>query len=71
MRFAWHDERVEIVVSNALAAAADGTDSGTGRGHGLIGMRERAQLVGGTLEAAPDGAGLFVVRATLPREVAS
>ena len=71
VRFAWHDERVEIVVSNALAAAADGTDSGTGRGHGLIGMRERAQLVGGTLEAAPDGAGLFVVRARLPREVAA
>ena len=26
---------------------------------------------GGTLEAAPDGAGLFVVRARLPREVAA
>lgn len=36
------------------------------RGHGLIGMRERALLYGGTLEAghAPDGG--FVVRARLP-----
>ncbi|MCC2033644.1 sensor histidine kinase [Microbacterium allomyrinae] len=40
------------------------------RGHGLIGMRERAQLVGGRLEAGaePDAGtgGSFIVRATLP-----
>jgi signal transduction histidine kinase len=38
-----------------------------GGGHGLIGMRERAALFGGTLEAGPYEGG-FRVRATLPVE---
>ena len=45
-----------------------GSPDGAARGHGLIGMRERAQLVGGTFEVGPDEAGRFVVRAALPRE---
>ena len=36
-----------------------------GSGHGLIGMRERAALFGGTLEAGPHADG-FRVRASLP-----
>lgn len=35
------------------------------RGHGLIGMRERAQLVGGRIDASEDG-GEFVVRGVIP-----
>jgi signal transduction histidine kinase len=38
-----------------------------GGGHGLIGMRERAALFGGTLDAGPHAGG-FRVRATLPIE---
>ncbi|MET7936505.1 histidine kinase [Streptomyces sp. NPDC005322] len=38
-----------------------------GGGHGLIGLRERAQLLGGTLEAGPTDEGGFVVRADFPR----
>ncbi|CAM5537854.1 two-component sensor histidine kinase [Streptomyces spiroverticillatus] len=37
----------------------------TGGGYGLLGMRERAELLGGTLEAGPEGEG-FVVRLRMP-----
>ncbi|NHC13105.1 sensor histidine kinase [Motilibacter deserti] len=39
--------------------------SGDGTGHGLVGMRERVEAVGGTLDAGVQG-GHFVVRAELP-----
>jgi signal transduction histidine kinase len=53
---------VEVTVTNAAPAA----DAGPVRpGHGIVGMRERAQLLGGTLETvARDG--VFRVRASLP-----
>jgi signal transduction histidine kinase len=35
-------------------------------GHGLLGMRERAAMVGGTLRAGPDRVGGFLVEAALP-----
>jgi signal transduction histidine kinase len=35
-------------------------------GHGLVGMRERTQLLGGTLQAGPRPDGGFQVTATLP-----
>jgi signal transduction histidine kinase len=44
----------------------DGTGSGSGTGNGLIGMRERAMLYGGTLRAGPRSAGGFEVRLVLP-----
>jgi signal transduction histidine kinase len=39
---------------------------GNGRGQGLIGMRERASLLGGEVEAGPNPGGGFRVRAKLP-----
>jgi len=59
----WHPDRVTLQVHNPLPGTPSPDD--TVRGHGLIGMRERALLVGGALEAHPE-AGAFVVRATLP-----
>ncbi len=58
---AWHPDRVHLRISNPLGAST----SGDGRGHGLMGMRERAQLAGGTLEAGPRD-GMFVVTAEIP-----
>jgi signal transduction histidine kinase len=73
VRLGWRADRVDLWVRNVLrcgaTAARPGPEHrGAGeRGHGVIGMRERAQLVGGRLDAlAQDGA--FVVSATLPIE---
>lgn len=54
---------LELTISNPAAPAADG-ETGAG-GHGILGMRERAALLGGSLEAGRDGGG-FRVHARLP-----
>ena len=41
----------------------------TAGGYGLVGMAERAKLLGGACQAGPDPAGGWTVEATLPREV--
>ncbi|MFD4325650.1 sensor histidine kinase [Nocardioides sp. NPDC058538] len=41
----------------------------TSVGYGLLGMAERAKLLGGVCQAGPDPAGGWTVEATLPREV--
>jgi signal transduction histidine kinase len=53
---------LEITVTNPTAQNAS-----IGSGHGIAGMRERAALLGGGLEAQADN-GLFRVRAHLPYE---
>ncbi|WP_044884851.1 MULTISPECIES: sensor histidine kinase [Frankia] len=40
--------------------------TGRGGGHGIIGMRERAAMLGGSLEVGPRDGGGFRVRASLP-----
>jgi signal transduction histidine kinase len=58
---------VDIVVRNPLLGrtASDDEPPVPGTGSGLLGMRERADAVGGTLSAGREG-GEFVVRAHLP-----
>lgn len=61
VRIGYGNEKLELTVSNGIA---DRSANGVG-GHGILGMRERAELLGGTLAAGPS-ADRFVVRATLP-----
>ncbi|WP_433295718.1 sensor histidine kinase [Actinoplanes sp. CA-030573] len=49
--------------------ASAGPGAGRGTGHGLIGMRERVEVLGGRLSAGPSGAG-WRVRTTLPKALA-
>lgn len=57
---AWYPERVEVDLRNQI-----GNRPAQSGGHGIIGMRERAQLVGGEL-STHEANGEFTVRATLP-----
>jgi signal transduction histidine kinase len=61
---------VEVVDDGRGAVAPPTVTSGTGRpgGHGIVGMRERALLLDGTLEAGPLPGGGFRVLAQLPTE---
>ncbi|WP_375386552.1 sensor histidine kinase [uncultured Microbacterium sp.] len=60
VRLAWHPDRVELGVRNGVVGAGPPR-----AGHGLIGMTERASLVGGSLTAGVErGAGRRAV--TIP-----
>jgi signal transduction histidine kinase len=50
-----------------LSIVNPSASGGAGEGHGIVGMRERTALLGGSLEASR-GDGVFRVRARLPYE---
>jgi signal transduction histidine kinase len=61
----FEDASLQLEISDDGAASSA---NGDGDGHGLVGMRERVALYGGTLEAGPREGGGFVLRAELPVE---
>lgn len=68
VRMTWSPDQLEIDVVNARASddPANG-GPGAGRvGQGLIGMRERLALYGGSFESRATPDGRFVIRARLP-----
>jgi signal transduction histidine kinase len=76
VRHARHATRVEVHVEGEadwirLTVRDDGdarpADRDDRMGYGLIGMAERATLLGGTLQAGPDEVRGWSVHATLPR----
>ncbi|QBI20227.1 sensor histidine kinase [Egibacter rhizosphaerae] len=79
VRHATHATRIIVQVADEgdrvrLTVHDDGADRTTAQkpgGYGLIGMAERASLLGGMLQAGPDPEGGWTVDAVLPRSVAT
>ena len=79
VRHARDATRVDVHVADEgeqvrLTVRDDGDASATGHtppGYGLVGMAERASLLGGTLQAGPDPDGGWTVDAVLPKGVAT
>ena len=65
-----HDQLEIQVVDDGAPVGRPPSPTPEGRGHGLVGMRERVNLFGGTLSAAPTGSG-FRVLASLPFDEAT
>ncbi|KUF16077.1 sensor histidine kinase [Streptomyces silvensis] len=65
VRIGYAPALLTIEISDDGPGRGDTTDK-AGPGHGLVGMRERVALHGGTLRAGPRPEGGFRVRATLP-----
>jgi signal transduction histidine kinase len=75
LKHAGRDARAEVRLSNGggwlVVEVVDDGESASilpGSGRGILGMRERAQLLGGSLDARPRPDGGFRVTAHLPIE---
>lgn len=65
VRLEYRSDLVALQVRDSGGGRPVGELAVSGSGYGLVGMRERAELLGGTLEAGPDEEG-FVVRLRVP-----
>lgn len=65
--FSYTDDELRVDVVDGGRGRVEGTPQGAG--HGIAGMRERAEAVGGTLAAGPAPEGGFRVQARLPLSV--
>jgi len=60
----WAPRSLEVVVTDD--GHGDGPPAGTPNGFGLVGIRERAALYGGTATTGPGQAGGWTVKASIP-----
>lgn len=61
----WSADHISVEIANALPTTPPDDNPG---GHGLVGMRERVGLHGGTMTAGPEG-GVWRVHAVIPLRV--
>ncbi|HEU5471366.1 MAG TPA: histidine kinase [Actinophytocola sp.] len=67
VRIRYGGDRVQLAIHNTPATdTVDNGLSSTGSGSGLLGLRQRVELIGGTLRAGPSTDGGFEVDAILP-----
>jgi len=72
VRVVYRAERVRLSVRNVASSGQQSAGlAASGSGSGLLGLRQRAELVGGTLRAGPLADGGFLVEAELPVYVAA
>ena len=60
------DGRIDLAIHDDGSATITRAGSESGKGHGIAGMRERAEALGGSLSAGPSPEGGFLVTASLP-----
>ena len=70
LEFAWDETGVDVTLANEMRADVPPPESHAFR-HGIPGMRERAQLAGGSLFAEAGDDGEFRVRARVPAQQGS
>jgi signal transduction histidine kinase len=73
VRLTYLDAELTLTIEDFSASTTDPPGrpaTPPGGGYGLTGMRERAALLGGTMDAAPTGSG-FLVRLRIPTEEGS
>ena len=70
LRLRWDETGVDLELENAMRADAAAADSAPVFRHGIPGMRERAQLAGGTLGAEAGDDGMFRLSARIPAQLA-
>jgi signal transduction histidine kinase len=64
----YEPDRLRLRVQNDAAPLGAERPPPAPPGHGIVGMRERAAMLGGTLAAGPTSDGGFLVEAFLPLE---
>jgi signal transduction histidine kinase len=60
----WSEEALDLEILDCGSAAVDSSTTGSGRG--LAGMRERAAMYGGTIDAGPAPTGGYAVHGHIP-----